>query len=173
MTDIPPVRAEFPGPTPHICVRSVAAAVPFYTAAFGADELYRNTGDDGRVWHCEVLIAGGRMLLVDEFPDMGVVAPPTLGGTTVTLHLYIEDTDATYARALEAGATAVMEPSDAFWGERYAQVVDPFGHRWSLSSGKEDLSGAEQTSRGADWRDAHGDPSSPGEVPGTMVTNDS
>lgn len=108
MTDATP--EEFRGATPHLCVRSVDIAVRFYREAFDADELTRSSGPDGRVWHCELLVAGGRLLLVEEFPDTGTVSPETLGGTPVTLHLFVADIDATYRRALDAGASALMPP---------------------------------------------------------------
>jgi len=85
MTDATP--EEFPGAPPHLCVRSVDMAVRFCRAAFDADELIRSSGPDGRIWHCELLVAGGRLLLVEEFPDTGTISPETLGGTPVTLHL--------------------------------------------------------------------------------------
>ncbi len=167
MTEATP--EEFPGATPHLCVRSVDMAVRFYREAFDADELTRSSGPDGRVWHCELLVAGGRLLLVEEFPDTGTVSPETLGGTPVTLHLFVADTDATYRRALDAGASALMPPADAFWGDRYAQIVDPSGHRWSMSTRHEDLSGDDMAARGNKWRQERGNPTSPGQVPGAMA----
>ena len=157
-------QEEFSGVTPHLIVSDAAAAIDFYVAAFGADELTRQAGPDGRIWHAELLIAGGRMLLMDEFPDMGARSPAALGGTPVMLHLYVPDTDAQYARAIEAGATAVMEPTDAFWGDRYAQIDDPFGHRWSLATKLADLTAAETNQRGEEWLDAHGNPASPAQA---------
>lgn len=171
MTDATP--EEFPGATPHLCVRSVELAVRFYRQVFGADELTRSSGPDGRVWHSEFLLAGGRVMLVEEFPDTGTISPETLGGTPVTLHLFVTDTDSTYQRALEAGASAVMTPTDAFWGDRYAQIVDPAGHRWSMSTRNEDLSGADMADRGEQWRQEHSNPTSPGDVPGIMAQPDS
>lgn len=159
-----PMPEEFGGLTPHLVVTDAAAAVIFYQQAFGADELDRRHGPDGRVWHCELLVAGGRLLLMEEFPDMAVVSPHTLGGTPVILHAYIDDVDAWFARAVAAGATPLMEPSDAFWGDRYGQVLDPFGHRWSLASRREDLSGEQVDERAADWSRAHGDPLSPAQA---------
>ncbi len=105
----------------------------------------------------------------EEFPDTGAVSPETLGGTPVTLHLFVADTDATYRRALDAGASALMPPADAFWGDRYPQIIDPSGHRWSMSTRREDLSGDGMAERGDRWRQERGNPTSPGEVPGTMA----
>lgn len=150
MSDLP---AEFPGPTPQIVVADADAAIRFYATVFGADELVRNNAPDGRVMHCELLMYGGRLLVIDDFDtETGGVAPPTrLGGSTVRLHLYVPDTDAVYARAIGAGATSLMEPQDAFWGDRYAIVCDPYGHQWSIATQREDLSVSELERRGDDW----------------------
>lgn len=161
-----PVPAEFAGPTPQLVVGDAAAAVDFYAAAFGADELLRNLGPDGKVMHCELLIAGGRMFLHDEFPDADrrrterepthqIVSPRTLGGTPVVLHLYVGDVDGAFRRAVTAGAEPVMEPYDAFWGDRYAQVRDPFGHVWSLASQREDLDADHLGDRARRWLADH------------------
>ena len=145
------VPAEFPGPTPQLVVDDADAAISFYRAAFGADELVRNAGPDGRVMHCELLLFGGRLLVIDDFDEDPLRPPARLGGTTVRLHLYVPDTDAVYRRALDAGADSVMAPEDAFWGDRYAIVVDPFGHQWSIATPKEDLSVSELEARADEW----------------------
>jgi PhnB protein len=142
---------EFPGVTPQLIVADSDRAVRFYREVFGADELVRNHAPDGRVMHCELLIFGGRLLLHDEFPESGLHGPPAVGGTAVTLHLYVPDVDALFATAVAAGAEPVMEPADAFWGDRYAIVRDPFGHRWSLATQQEDLSAAELEDRSDRW----------------------
>jgi PhnB protein len=150
-----PVPAEFAGPTPQLVVGDAAAAVEFYTAAFGADELLRNPGPDGRIMHCELLVAGGRLFLHDEFPGTDSKSPHTLGGTPVVLHLYVPDVDAAHRQAVTAGAESVMEPYDAFWGDRYAQVRDPFGHLWSLASQREDLDADHMGDRAREWVAGH------------------
>jgi PhnB protein len=139
---------EFPGVTPQLTVHDADAAVRYYRAAFGADELLRNHGPDGRIMHCELLVNGGRLLLHDEY---GEPSPRTLGGTPVTLHLYVADVDYVYAAAIEAGGTSVMEPQNAFWGDRYAMVLDPFGHQWSIATPREELSVAELEARSDEW----------------------
>lgn len=139
---------EFRGITPQLTVTDTDAAVRFYTAAFGADELVRNTGPGGRVFHCELLIMGGRMLVHDDFDDE---SPRVLGGSPVALHLYVEDVDEAFRLAVEAGATPTAPPEDAFWGDRYAQLTDPFGHRWSLASRRRELSVAEQEEAADEW----------------------
>jgi uncharacterized glyoxalase superfamily protein PhnB len=124
--------------------------VEFYNRAFGAHELYRSTTPDGAaVMHCELLLGDSRFFLVDEMPNWKVVSPLTLGGSPVTLHLYVNDADAAYARAIEAGAEMVLPPDDGFWGERYAIVRDPFGHVWAVASRVEDLSPHEARRRAA------------------------
>jgi PhnB protein len=146
-------NAEFPGPTPQLTVADAAAAIRWYTEVFGADELVRTPGPGGRVLHCELLIFGGRLLLHDQFPELGVAdpTPADLGGSPVMLHLYVPDVDALYATAIAAGAQGLMPPDDAFWGDRYAQLADPFGHRWSLGTQRDDPSADDLRERAAGW----------------------
>jgi PhnB protein len=125
--------------TPHLNVAGGAEAIAFYVAAFDAQELARMPAQDGkRLMHAALLINGGQVFLHDDFPEMcfpGATfgAPPRTGGISVTMHLAVDDCDAWYDRAMKAGATTVMAPHDAFWGDRYAQIVDPFGHSWSFA----------------------------------------
>ena len=148
MTDL---MGEFPGPTPQLVVDDASRAVDFYRTAFAADELVRTHAPDGRIMHCELLVHGGRLLVIDDFDDDPATAPTRLGGTTVRLHLYVPDADAVFDRALTAGARAIMEPSDAFWGERYAIVEDPFGHQWSIATPNEAVSVSELEERAITW----------------------
>jgi PhnB protein len=148
MTGLP---AEFPGPTPQIVVDDADGAIRFYNAVFAADELVRNNAPDGRVMHCELLMFGGRVLVIDDFDEDPIRSPAELGGSTVRLHLYVPDVDALHERALEAGATSLMAPHDAFWGDRYAIVRDPYGHHWSIATQKDDLSVSELEERGDTW----------------------
>ena len=144
---------EFQTITPQLVVRGAAAAIDFYARAFGASELLRNAAPDGeRIMHAELLLGGSRFLVHDEFPGEGVVGPAALGGTPVTLHLYVQDADATFRRAVDAGAEVVRPLQDAFWGDRYGILRDPFGHRWSVASRLEDLSPADLKARAAQWR---------------------
>jgi PhnB protein len=145
------MSGEFPGPTPQLVVDDADRAIRFYREAFGADELVRNHAPDGRIMHSELLVFGGRLLVIDDFEPDSVTSPTRLGGTTIRLHLYVPDVDSVYRRAVEAGASSLMEPEDAFWGDRYAIVRDPFGHQWSIATPKEDLSVSELESRGDDW----------------------
>ena len=144
--------AEFSAVTPQLVVRGAARAIGFYVRAFGAHELLRNLAPDGeRVMHAELLLGAGRILVHDEFPERGTVGPEALGGSPVTLHLTVDDADAAYARAVDAGAEVVMPLQDTFWGDRYAIVRDPFGHRWSIAAPIEDLSPRQLQGRAADW----------------------
>ena len=107
------------------------------------------TGDDGRIGHAEIHIGDDVVYLADEFPEMAVVSPQTLGGTPVTLHLNVAEVDATFKQAVAAGATSLREPADQFYGDRNATILDPFGHRWMLSARIEDLSAEEMERRAA------------------------
>ena len=118
--------------TPHIVVQGAEAAAAFYRTAFGAEEVSRIPTPDGRLMSVELRLGDGSLHLADEFPEMGVLAPPSIGGTAVVLALAVEDVDAAFAAAVGAGATERQAPADMFWGDRHAQIEDPFGHRWNL-----------------------------------------
>ncbi len=126
--------------TPHIVCAGAADAIAFYRKAFGAAELARLEGPGGKLMHAAVRIGDSVLMLMDEFPEWGTLGPKALKGTPVTLHLYVKDVDAEMARAVAAGATVTMPVSDMFWGDRYGQVEDPFGHRWSIATHTRDLS---------------------------------
>lgn len=123
------------------------AALEFYASAFGAKELVRLDDGNGKIMHAELDIADARIMLADEFPDMGYRGPQSLGGSTVSLHLYVEDVDSVFARAVELGATATMAVADQFDGDRRGTLTDPFGHVWLLASRKEDVSYEEMRAR--------------------------
>ncbi|SRR5579885_2460730 len=135
---------------PHLTVEGAAEAIEFYKRAFGAQELGRMPAPDGkRLMHAMLRIGDSPLMLVDDFPEYGGKGgPKKLGGTPVTLHLYVEDCDAVYNQAVAAGATPVMPPADMFWGDRYAQLNDPFGHRWSIATHKKDMTPAEMAEAG-------------------------
>lgn len=135
---------------PYLCAHDAAAALRFYADAFGASEVMRVEGDDGRLGHAEFVIGGTSFYLSDEYPEMGVVSPRTLGGTTVSLHLTVTDVDDAFTRAVGAGATSVTEPADQPHGSRHGTLVDPFGHRWMLSQTIEDVDVATYRDRAAD-----------------------
>jgi PhnB protein len=127
--------------TPHLIIKGAAEAIEFYKRAFGAEELCRMPfpGPDGQVklGHAALQIGDSKVMLADEFPEQGCLGP--VGHSPVTLHLYVTDADAAFERAVEAGATVRMPLADMFWGDRYGQVVDPFGHSWSIAEHLEDL----------------------------------
>lgn len=125
---------KLPAVTPHLVCENAAKAIDFYTKAFGAEEIMRLPGPDGRLWHASVRIFGAPVMLVDEMPEMGSLGPKALKGTTVTVHLNVPDVDAVFERAVKAGATAKMPPADMFWGDRYGVIEDPFGHKWSIAT---------------------------------------
>ncbi|MBN8910871.1 MAG: VOC family protein [Rhizobiales bacterium] len=128
-----------PTVSPHLVVAGAAKAIEFYKKAFGAEEMMRLEGPDGTMWHASVLIGGSPVMLVDEFPGMGSVGPKTLKGTPVTIHLNVPDADGLVERAVKAGATVLMPVSDAFWGDRYGVIQDPFGHKWSVATHVKDM----------------------------------
>jgi PhnB protein len=134
--------------TPHLVVNGANQAIEFYKAAFGAEEIIRMPGPDGKaIMHAELKIGDSRLFLAEEFPKMGGRGPHTMGGSPVTIHVYVEDADAVFDQAVAAGAQIRMPMEDAFWGDRYGQVIDPFGHQWSLATHKEDLTPEEMGRR--------------------------
>ena len=135
MADVNPIPEGFRTVTPHLVVSDSNAAIEFYKKAFGAEERLRMTTPDGsKVVHAEIMIGDSVVMLADEFPDMGSKSPASYGGTPVSVHLAVEDVDAWFARATEAGATVTMPLDDMFWGDRYGQLADPFGHSWSIAT---------------------------------------
>lgn len=133
--------------TPYLTVDDGSAAIEFYTKAFGAKERFRLPMPDGGVGHAELTIGDSIIMLSSEFPQMGAVSPKTLGGTTGSLLLYVEDVDARMAQAIGAGATEIKPAEDQFWGDRMGSVMDPFGHRWSLATPVEQVSPEELQKR--------------------------
>jgi PhnB protein len=119
--------------TAHIVVRDAARAVDWYTNVLGAEERLRIPVPDGRLMSVELRFGDSTVMLADEFPEMGIVSPETLGGTYMALHLLVDDVDEVWRRALDADAEVFRPLQDSFWGERAGQVIDPFGHRWALA----------------------------------------
>jgi uncharacterized glyoxalase superfamily protein PhnB len=125
--------------TPHLVCEGAAKAIDFYKAAFKAEELSRLPGPDGRLMHGMVRIGDSMLMLVDEMPEHGALGPKKLKGSPVTIHLYVENADAAIAQAVSAGAKLTMPAQDMFWGDRYGQVEDPFGHHWSIATHTRDV----------------------------------
>jgi len=137
--------------TPHVVVKGGAEALSFYKKAFGAKELFRSAGADGNLMHAEVKIGDSVVFVADEFPGAPIKSPKSLGGTTVALNIYAKDCDALYNQAVSAGAKPIMPPADMFWGDRYSQVEDLFGHTWAIATHKEDLKPAEVARRAQEF----------------------
>jgi len=147
---VDPIPAGYPRVTPYLCCRGAADAIDFYVAVLGATERMRMPGDSPEnVGHAELMIGDGMVMLADEFPDHGFVSPQTVGGTPVHVHVYVEDVDAVFAKAVAAGATVTRAVENQFYGDRLGQFEDPWGHRWSVASHVEDVSGEEMARRAA------------------------
>jgi uncharacterized glyoxalase superfamily protein PhnB len=145
-----PVPPGFHTVSAHLVVRGASEAIEFYKKAFGAEVKGVMPGPGGKVMHAEIMIGDSAIMLNDEFPEMGAKAPATLGGSPVTLHIYVPDCDALWNRAVAAGAKITMPLADMFWGDRYGTLTDPFGHKWSIATHKEDLTSEEIGRRGAE-----------------------
>jgi uncharacterized glyoxalase superfamily protein PhnB len=147
--NVKPVPEGYHTITPHIIVRNAGQALEFYKQAFAAEEQFRMPGPDGRVMHAELRIGDSNLMLCEECPEMGARSPEALTGSPVTLHIYTKDADAAIDRAVKAGATITMPAENAFWGDRYGRVRDPFGHEWSIATHIEDLTPEEIDQRAA------------------------
>jgi len=126
--------------TPFLTVRNAARAIEFYKQAFGAKELGVMKGPDGKIMHAELKIGDSIIMMSDEFPEFGSLSPQCIGGSPMGLHIYIENVDAAFDRAVKAGAQVEMPVMDQFWGDRYGKLKDPFGHKWSIATHTKDLS---------------------------------
>jgi PhnB protein len=129
--------------TPYMTVRNAARAIEFYKQAFGATEKDVSKGQDGKIMHAELRIGDSIFMLADEFPEFNSLSPQSTGGSGMGLHIYTEDVDSAFDRAVKAGATVEMPVSDMFWGDRYGKLADPFGHKWSIATHKRDMTPAE------------------------------
>jgi len=148
MPDVDPIPAGYPRVTPYLCCRDAAAAIDFYKDVLGAVERMRMPGDTpDTVGHAELEIGDGLVMIADEFPDHGFLSPKAIGGTPVTIHVYVTDADAVFAKAIAGGATATRELENQFYGDRSGQFEDPFGHRWNVASHVEDVSEEEMAKR--------------------------
>lgn len=137
--------------TPYLTVKGAAKALEYYKQAFGALETVRLVGPDGRIGHAEIEINGTPIMLSEEYPEMEVVSPATLGGSPVGIHLLVENPDDVFARAVKLGATAVKPVEDQFYGERSGKLKDPFGHVWYISTRIEEVSTQEMIRRAEAW----------------------
>ena len=143
-----PIPEGYHSVTPYLAVDDAAQAIEYYKKAFGARERVRMPAPDGKIGHAELEIGDALVMLADPFPHSTARPPTELGGTSVGVHMYVEDVDATVKQAVDAGATVTMEVADQFWGDRFGAVTDPFGHVWTIATHVEDLTPEEIAERG-------------------------
>jgi PhnB protein len=136
---------------PFLVVKDAAKAIEFYKAAFGAKEEDRSEGPGGKIMHAEIRIGDNVIMLSDEFAEMKCMSAETLNGSPVTIFIYVQDVDKVYEQATKAGAKAERAPEDMFWGDRFCGMVDPFGHKWSFATHKEDLTHEQVAARQKEW----------------------
>ena len=136
---VKPIPDEYPRVMPYLIVDGAAVAIEFYKSVLGATERMRMSEPDGRVGHAELQIGESVIMLADEHPEMNIHGPKTIGGSAVTLHVYLEDSDAAFERAVDAGATSVRPMENQFYGDRSGQFEDPFGHKWNVATHVEDV----------------------------------
>ncbi len=139
MANVKPIPDGYHSITPYLHIHGAARALDFYKQAFGARELVRLAGADGKIGHAEIMIGDSIVMLADEVPEMGIHSPSSLKGTSVSIVLYVEDVDKVVARAIKAGATIRRPLEDKFYGDRSATLADPFGHEWTVSTHLEDV----------------------------------
>jgi PhnB protein len=144
---VKPVPDGYHSVNPYLCVDGAGAGIDWYKMAFGATEIMRMPGPDGKIGHAEIQIGNSRIMLADEFPQMNCRGPRAYGGSPVHLHVYLEDVDAVFARAVAAGAKALRPVADQFYGDRSGSLEDPFGHTWHVATHKEDLTPEEIAKR--------------------------
>jgi PhnB protein len=150
VADVKRIPDDYPRVSPYLCVDGAARAIDFYREVFGARERTRLPGPDGTIGHAELQIGDSVIMLSDEVPGMGMRSPKTIGGSPVTMSVYVEDVDGAFGRAVKAGATALREIEDQFYGDRSGQFEDPFGHRWSVATHVEDVAPDEMARRAAE-----------------------
>jgi PhnB protein len=149
MANVNPIPEGYPRVSPYLIVDGAAAAIDFYSSVLGATERMRMPDRDDKIGHAELQIGDSIVMLADEYPEMGLKGPKSLGGTPVTMSVYVEDVDGVFDRAVKAGATSLRPVEDQFYGDRAGQFEDPFGHRWSVASHVEDVPPEEMAERAA------------------------
>ncbi len=148
-SEVKPIPEGYHSITPYLIIKGAAEAIEFYRKAFGATELFRMAQPDGRIGHAEIKIGDSAIMLADEFPEMGHQSPAALGGSPVSLLLYVEDVDGVYAQALSSGAKPDRPVEDKFYGDRGGSLIDPFGHVWHIATHIEDVTPEEMEKRAA------------------------
>lgn len=151
MSAVDAIPSDYPCVSPYLQIDGASEAIDFYTQVLGATERLRMPADTpDRIGHAELQLGNSLIMLADEYPEMELRGPHALGGSPVTIHVYVEDVDAVFARALQAGARSLQDPQDQFYGDRSGQFEDPFGHRWNIASHTEDVSEKEMARRMAE-----------------------
>ena len=153
---VQPIPSGYHTVTPYLIVHDAKAALEFYQKAFGADQVLRLDAPDGKIAHAEVKIGDSHVMFADEHPEMGAISPKTLGGAGVNLLIYCEDVDTQFQQAIDAGATQRRPVQDQFYGDRAGTLEDPFGHKWSIATHKEDLTPEEIDARFAEMMQQSG-----------------
>ena len=147
MAKVKPIPDGYPRVMPYLHINGAAAAIDFYGEIFGAKERMRMAGPDGKVGHCELELGDSVIMLADEFPEMGAQSPKSIGGTPVTVMVYVDDVDTVFDRAVKAGATSLRPVEDKFYGDRGGEFEDRWGHRWSIATHIEDVAPDEMARR--------------------------
>lgn len=147
MSTLSPVPTDQPALTPQLIVKNGAKAIAFYVRSLGAKEVFRLTEPSGKVGHAELTIGGSRFSLADEYPDFGALSPTSIGGSPVSIHLYVANVDEVIERAVAEGATLLRPIQDEFYGDRVGMIADPFGHKWQIASRREVVEPAEMQRR--------------------------
>ena len=145
---VKPIPEGYHTLSPYLAVDNAAEAIDWYKRAFGAQETVRMLGPDGKIGHAELKIGDSHLMLSDPFPQASTKPPKELGGTSTSIFIYVEDVDATFKQAVDAGATVTMPLDDMFWGDRFGSVTDPYGHSWSMATNVEDVPPEEMEERG-------------------------
>lgn len=146
-----PIPEGFHTLNPYLAVDDAEAAIDFYKRALGAKELTRMPGPDGMIAHASLQIGDSIVMLSDPFPQSSTRPPKEIGGTSVGIFVYVEDVDALFKQAVDAGATSTMDPEDQFWGDRFGSITDPFGHSWQIATHIEDVPPEELAERSKEW----------------------
>jgi PhnB protein len=149
MSDVKPIPDNYPRVTPYLYIDGAAEAIEYYGKVLGATERGRMGGPDGKIGHAELEIGDSLVMLADEHPDMGALGPKKVGGSPVTIHVYVEDVDAAFERAIEGGGKEIRAVQDQFYGDRSGMFEDPFGHTWNVASHVEEVPPDEMAKRAA------------------------
>ncbi len=149
MANVKPIPEGYHSVTPYLSIKGAAAAIDFYKQVFGATELFRMAGPDGKIGHAEIKIGDSPIMLADEYPEMEFVSPQTLGGSPIGLMIYVDDVDTMFKNAISGGAKEIKPLQNQFYGDRSGTLKDPFGHVWTVATHIEDIAPEEMERRAA------------------------